>query len=102
MVADVPLQVWLETNANAHPSIVVPYVQSTEEKQIHYELRATNKGHAGTSEVSQSGTISIPAKTPTALSKMSLSTTQDSRCQIDLTLTESGMPANTYHFDCPR
>ncbi|TAL90382.1 MAG: hypothetical protein EPN46_12245 [Candidimonas sp.] len=102
MVADAPLQVWLETNANTQPSIVVPYVQSSEEKKIHYELRAIKKGRAGTSEVSQSGIVRVLAKIPTALSGMSLNASKDDTCQIELILAEGGVRVGNYHFDCPR
>ncbi|TCT10432.1 curli-like amyloid fiber formation chaperone CsgH [Paralcaligenes ureilyticus] len=102
MVADTNLQVWLETNANTTPSIVVPYVQSSEEKKIHYELHAIKKGRAGTSEVSQSGIVRVLAKMPTALSGMALSASKDDTCQIVLILAEGGVPVGNYHFDCPR
>ncbi|MEO6960189.1 MAG: curli-like amyloid fiber formation chaperone CsgH [Burkholderiaceae bacterium] len=102
MIADANFHVWLETNTNTKPSIVIPYVQSSEDKRIHYRLRATKSGRSGTSDVSQSGTVNIQAKRPTALSKMSISANKSDTCQIELTLAESGATVGSYHFDCPR
>jgi hypothetical protein len=102
MIADANLHVWLDTHTNARPSIVIPYVESSENKRIHYRLRATKSGHSGTSEISQSGTVDVQAKNPTPLSEMSISASKNDACQIDLTLSESGVTIGTYRFDCPR
>lgn len=101
MNANVDLQVWLETNADTRPSIVTPYVQSAEDAHIHYRLYAIKKGKSGMSSVSQSGTVNVPAQKPTPLSRMSLSMGQTDACQIELILAKGGVPAGTYHFDCP-
>jgi len=101
MNANADLQVWLETNNDTRPSIVTPYVQSSEDTNIHYRLYAIKKGKSGMSSVSQSGTVSVPARKPTALSRMSLSVGQTDACQIELILAKGGMPAGTYHFECP-
>lgn len=102
MIADANLHVWLETNTNARPSIVTPYVESSEDKRIHYRLRATKSGRSGTSEVSQSGTVNVQAKKPTPLSEMSISAGKSDTCRIELTLAEGGAPLGAYNFDCPR
>lgn len=102
MIADVNLHVWLDTNAGAQPSIVIPYVESSENKRIHYRLRATKSGRSGTSEINQSGTVNVQAKKPTPLSEMSISANESDTCRIELNLTEDGAPLGSYHFDCPR
>jgi hypothetical protein len=102
MIADANFHVWLEVNTTTRPSIVVPYVQSNQDKRIHYRLSATKSGRSGTSDVSQSGTVNVQAKRPTALSEMSISASKSDTCQIDLTLAERGVTLGSYHFDCPR
>ena len=102
MIADASLHVWLQTGTETQPGIVIPYVQSSENKSIHYSLSATKKGRSGTSEVSQSGTVNVQAKKPTPLSEMSISANKSDTCQIELTLAEGATPLGAYHFDCPR
>ncbi|GAB2906564.1 hypothetical protein LSG25_01745 [Paralcaligenes sp. KSB-10] len=102
MIADANLHVWLEANTNARPGIVTPYVESSESARIHYSLSAIKDGRSGSSRISQSGTVTVPAKKPTALSQLSLGAGKHDACRIELILTKGGMPAGTYHFDCPR
>lgn len=101
MIADINLQVWLETDANTHPATLIPYVQTTKDATLQYQLYAIKTGRSGTSRVGQSGTVNVPASQPTALSKLSLSTTKSDACQIEVILTRSGVKLGTYHFDCP-
>lgn len=102
MAADVNLRVWLETVPDTHPSVVIPYVQSTESGQLQYQLRAIKQGRGGSSRIGQSGGVHVHANQPTALSRFSLSLGEHDQCRIELILVENGHPAGTYHFDCPR
>lgn len=100
MIADINLQVWLETDARTHPATLIPYVQTTENATLQYQLYAVKTGRGGTSRVGQSGTVRVPASRPTALSKMSLSTTKSDACQIEVILTRSGVKLGEYRFNC--
>lgn len=102
MIADTNLQVWLETDANTRPAMIIPYVQSEKNRSIHYRLYAIKDGRSGTSRVSQSGTIRVLAKQPTAISRMSISTNKSDSCRIELILAEGGFPVGKYSFDCPK
>lgn len=102
MAADLNLQVWLEKVPNTHPAVVVPYVKSTEEGTVQYQLNAIRQGQGGSSRVGQSGEVHVPANQAVALSSFSLSVGQDDQCRIELTLVSNGAPAGNYRFDCPR
>lgn len=102
LAADVNLQVWLETVPDTHPSVVIPYVQSSSSGNLDYSLTATKKGPGNSSKVAQSGGIRVVANQPTALSHFSLSVSKEDQCQIELVLIQNGTPAGTYRFDCPR
>lgn len=102
MIADTNLQVWLETDANTRPAMLIPYVQSDKNRNMHYQLYAIKDGRSGSSRVSQSGTIQVLAKQPTAISRMSLSTNKSDSCRIELILAEGGLPLGKYSFACPQ
>lgn len=102
MVTNIDLQVWLEKDAAMHPPMVVPYVRSSESGRIDYTLEAISSGRNGTSQVTQSGSVAAHADQATALSRFSISTFPDQRCQIKLTLTPEGAASRKYRFDCPR
>lgn len=102
MAADINLQVWLETDAAAHPPIVTPYVQSAVSQRIQYQLQMTMQGRSGSSRVGQGGSVLAPAGQATALSQLSISVGQGIACQIELTLSSDSMDSSSYHFDCPR
>src|SRR3546814_171668 len=102
MTADVNLQVWLETVPNTHPSVVVPYVESKEGGDVQYILKAIKQGRGGSSSIGQSGSVTVSANQPTALSRFSLSLGKSDQCRIELILVRNGNAAGTYHFDCPR
>ncbi|MFW7342697.1 curli-like amyloid fiber formation chaperone CsgH [Pollutimonas sp. H1-120] len=101
MNADADIQVWLETMARTQPVVIIPYVQSTENKTLGYRLRAVKDGPGGRSVLGQGGTLQVPADTPTALGRMSLNYSARDACSIDLTLNENGEAQRNYHFACP-
>lgn len=102
MVADMDLQVWLETVANTRPSVVIPYVRSAEGGDLRYRLTAVRQGRDGSSLISQSGGVRLQAGAPTALTRFSLSIGNDDDCHIELLLIANGVASGTYRFDCPR
>jgi curli production protein len=102
MNADADIQVWLETFARVRPSVIVPYIKSTETRMLRYRLHTIKKGPQGRSEISQGGVVNAPADVPVALSRMSVNQGDNDECLIDLTLSEAGHADRNYHFDCPR
>ncbi len=102
MATDINLRVWLETDATRHPPIVTPYVQSAESQRIHYKLEAVGKGHGGTFQFGQNGSIVTQAGQPTALSQFSITVGHDAKCQIEIILINARAVSSHYHFDCPR
>ncbi len=102
MVADFNLQVWLETVPDTHPSVVIPYVKSDKSGKLEYALQAKKEGRGGSSQVSQSGGVQVVANQGTALSRFSISVSNEDKCQIELKFAENGKPVGTYNFDCPR
>ncbi len=101
MTADNDIQVWLETFAKTQPTVIVPYVKSSENTTLRYKVRTIKEGDSGKSVMGQGGVVSTVANTPVALSRMSLNRSPNDQCTIDLVLSESGSPDRSYHFDCP-
>lgn len=102
MTADADIQIWLETLAHVQPSVIVPYVSSSTDRTLSYQLHTLNQGPQGRSEMSQGGMVNVTANVPVALSRMSLSRTKNDQCKIDVVLSEKGHADRAYHFDCPR
>lgn len=101
MNADADIQVWLETLSRTRPGVIVPYVMSTEQKQLRYQIRAVKSGKSGNSTLGQGGTVTLVPDVPKALSRMSISHATGDTCRIDLTLTEAGKQDRNYQFACP-
>jgi hypothetical protein len=102
MAADLNLQVWLDSGTGAQTGMIVPYVQSPDSRVIGYQLQAIKQGASGTSRITQSGTVELPADRPTALTQFSLSLGADDQCRIELLLFSQGVQAGVYRFACPR
>lgn len=102
MIADTDLQVWLDSQPNAGQTTIVPYIKSTREMQLHYQLSLIQSGNSGTSRISQGGTVDLRAQQPTALSRLALSPNKGGGCSIDLALRDGERELGNYHFDCPR
>lgn len=100
--ADVNLHVWLETIPQTQPAITIPYVRSSEDTELQYTLDAIRRGRSGSSNIRQSGSLSVQADRPAALSRFSISAEGGDECRIKLTLTADGRAAGTYQFNCPR
>lgn len=102
MIGDSDLQVWLDRQPNAAQTVVIPYVKSVKEMRLKYRLNVVQVSKAGTSRISQGGTIEVGASKPTALSTLSLRRTDADACNIHLTLSEGGQEVGRYDFECPR
>ncbi|MDX3893313.1 curli-like amyloid fiber formation chaperone CsgH [Pusillimonas sp.] len=99
MNADTDLQVWLETQAQPRPGVIVPYVQSSHSTNLRYLLRTTVVNGGGSSGVSQGGALNVPAGTAVALPRLAISQSSG-ECLIELVLTESKGAEKRYEFDC--
>src|SRR3546814_8594551 len=99
MNVDTDLQVWLETQAQSKPGFVVPYVQSSEHKNLRYLLRTTVEHQGSHSRVSQGGALDVPPHTAVALPGLSINQ-PDGSCRIELFLTEKMGAEKHYEFDC--
>ncbi len=101
MNADTNIQVWLETAAHTPPGIIIPYVRTSQDKTLHYQVRAVRRGPAGRSMLSQGGVVEAQAGVPAALGRMSFNYGPADDCNIDLILSEHGSDDRNYHFACP-
>jgi hypothetical protein len=102
MIADADLKVWLDTQAQAGQTVLIPYVKSVKDIQVNYSLSVKKSGKSGTSSISQGGNVNAVAAQPTALSKMSMNLQKDDTCSIELVLRNGDKELGTYSFDCPR
>ncbi|NYT70305.1 curli-like amyloid fiber formation chaperone CsgH [Pusillimonas noertemannii] len=99
MNADTDLQVWLETQAQTRPGIIVPYVQSSHSTHLRYLLRTTVTRGGSSSRVSQGGMLEVPAGTAVPLPRLAVSQ-PDGQCRIELVLAEKKGSERHYEFDC--
>lgn len=101
-MADMQMQVWLDTIAGTRPTVVVPYVKTDHDARLTYRMKVLKAGKSGYSAINQSGTVSATAGTPKALSQLSVGLQQGDDCHIDIELLEGGQVRGTYRFECPR
>lgn len=99
MNVDTDLQVWLETQAQSRPGVLVPYVQSTEQTNLRYLLRTTIEHSGNHSRISQGGALDLPAHTAVPLPGLTINQ-PDGQCRIELFLTEKMGAEKRYEFDC--
>lgn len=100
MVAD--MQVWIDAQVIAGQTIVVPYVKSDIDRNMHYRLDVVKKGIGGFSRISQGGNVIAIAEKPVSLSRTSIDVKRDDACTLEIALSEKGVVIGTYRFDCPR
>lgn len=100
--ANINLEAWLDTVAGTNPSVVVSYVKSPVDGDVHYVLSVKKSGPSGTSNIDQSGNVQVRAGEPAALSRFSVNASPDDACHVNLTVSVNRQAANTYHFKCPR
>lgn len=101
MDGEADIQVWLESYTNRQPSVVVPYVKTTKDITLRYQVNTVNEGAAGKSVITQAGTIQANAHLQTELVRFTINNKIDDKCQIKITLTEPGKIAKLYQFKCP-
>lgn len=101
-MANISVQAWLDTVAGTHPSVVIPYVRSSADGNVHYAITVVKRGPSGVSNIDQSGNVAVQAGKPAALSRFSVSIGPTDACNINLTVSANQQAANTYHFECPR
>jgi len=101
MNADADIQVWLEQVAKPQPAVIVPWVKSSADRILHYQVRTVKVDSSGTSDMRGAGVVHVIAGVPAPLGRMSVSRTGESECHVDLILSEPGLPARAYHFACP-
>lgn len=100
--AHVNLEAWLHTVAGTSPSVVISYVKSPVDGDVHYVLTVTKSGPSGTSTVDQSGNVRVRAGEPAALSRFSVNAGLRDTCRVDLTLSVNQQAATSHRFECPR
>lgn len=101
MVADTNLQVWLDSQPNAGQLIIIPYVKTAREMQLHYRLNLIQSSNSGNSRISQGGTVKVSAASATPLSRVVIAPNKDGGCKIEVTLREGEQEVGNYRFDCP-
>lgn len=101
MNADADIQVWLETLTRTQPGVIIPYVMSSEQKRLRYQIRTVKSGKGGNATLGQGGTVTLKPDVPTALSRMAISRSENDTCRIDLVITETGQKDRNYQFACP-
>lgn len=101
MPADLNLHVWLDTEPDTTPAVIIPYVESDRSHQLQYRVSTVKKGTSGTSRISQGGTVTVKAGQATALTRFSLSLGANDECHIDLVLIANGIQAGSWEFECP-
>lgn len=99
MNADTDLQVWLETQAQSRPGVIIPYVQSSQPTHLRYLLRTIVTHGGNSSRLSQGGVLNVPARTAVALPRLSISQ-PDGECRVELVLSEKAGPEKRFEFDC--
>jgi hypothetical protein len=100
VIADTNLHVWFDVNSNNGQTLIVPYVTSAHDVRLRYELKVLNSGEAGSSNISQEGTLSVPAGKPKAVSSVQVTPQVGGKCEVDLTLGDGDQQAGQYSFDC--
>jgi hypothetical protein len=102
MIADADLQVWLDSQPNAGQLLMVPYVKTTREMQLTYQLKLIQNSKSGNSSIRQGGTLAVRAESATPLSRVAITPSKEGECRIEVTLREGAQVLGNYSFDCPR
>lgn len=102
MLLDMQTQVWLETVPGTVPALVVAYLKTDRGAQMTYRMDVANIGKAGTSHISQAGTVRAVAGEKTQLGKVSVSSQPGDDCRVAVSVREGDEDLGTFRFDCPR
>jgi hypothetical protein len=102
MIADVQMQVWLDTIPGSVPAVVVPYVRTDRDARLAWRIRLVKAGPSGSSSIVQSGAVDAPAGSPRELSKVSVASQPGDACRIEIEMREGANERRAFRFDCPR
>ena len=101
MVADSDVQVWLDMVERVNPAVVVPYVQSEHAESLRFRVRVVQEGDRGRTVIGQAGAVHLAPGVPSALSRVALTRTAGSQCNIEIVLMRNYMKEEHFRFDCP-
>lgn len=101
MVADMQIQVWLETLPGM-PTAVVAYAKTDRGAQMTYHIEMVNRGQGSMSRVSQVGTVRAEAGQKTELGDVGVSSQRGDECTVAVSIREGDQDRGTFRFDCPR
>ena len=99
MVSD--MQVWIDSQVSAGQTIIVPYVKSEIDRDVHYRFDVVKQGAGGSTRISQGGTVHALAAKPVPLGRTSIDVQPRDTCRLEVVLTEKGAAIGIYRFDCP-
>jgi len=100
MPADINLQAWFETHAEAAQTAVIPYVMTARDVVLQYDLRLLNAGRGSVSRISQSNMVTVAAGQRTRLADVSVVPVRGGHCEVALTIRYEGKVLGEYSFDC--
>lgn len=101
MDTEADIQVWLEAFSRCQPCLIIPYVQTSKDTSLRYQVSTFSEGPAGKSTVNQAGTIYAPASVKTELVRLTINHGPKDMCQIKISVTEPGKVKKLFQFDCP-
>lgn len=100
MMADLPVELWLETERYGNQHVLIPHVRSAETGPLHYQIKLTRESAAGTSRVQQGGEVTLIAGEAFPLARLSSSAGPAATCELSITLDAANHPQKSYSFDC--
>lgn len=100
MTGDADIQLWLETQAQTRPALIVPYVRSNSPTEIQYSIGFDSQGSSGRSRMSQGGTLILDGGQAKALGQLAVNLDGVKDCWLKIALAQYGRPKTTYDFSC--
>lgn len=101
MMADLPIDLWLETQHQDNRNVIIPYVRSVEPGPVRYQISLIRQGAAGTSRIQQGGAVTLVAGEAMPLATLSSRSDQAATCEMSITVETNTHPQKSYRFDCP-
>ncbi len=102
MIADMQMQVWLDTVGGTVPTVVVPYLKTDRDARLTYRMKVIKSGKSGYSSISQSGMVTAKAGEPKEMSRVSVGVQPGDDCRIDIEMLDGEQVRGTFKFECPR
>jgi hypothetical protein len=81
-----PVRLWTEVLNQGELWTVVPHVEAPAASALRYEILAKKVGHAGRSNTSQSGKLTVGAEGSSALSSLRIGVGPEDSCDVDVTV----------------